>query len=266
MSLISPKLIFLIGLGFVWSLRVASVKHAVENGVSPHVIIEFAMLGIATVMLSILFASKQKLPLTKQAIGFYLITLCLLTVTGVEKPKMFQVVAILIGFAAALLIIFDGVDLSTLSSSNLTWVAIAFCIPLLYALNTTYVAGKWPSYINPLQVAAGQALCISIAIIIASPFSGLWSDVGQIGMQPWPFVGILVSECLGLFLYFALIRSQGAAYMIMANYVAIAFGALGGVFFFDETIGVLSLIAAIILGGAIYLAQRRTTASGITVS
>lgn len=292
MPFISSKLLFLLGLGFVWSLRVASVKHAVENGVSPHVIIEFAMFGIAIVMLGILFATKQKLPFSKQAVTFYfvggtlgmtlpffvealvsphlsvfvlivivmtmpIITLCLLTLTGVEKPKLFQVVAIFIGFSAAILIIFDGVDLVSLGSTGLFWILIAFGVPLLYAINTTYVAGKWPAYINPLQVAAGQALCISLAILIASPFSGLWDDVGQIGLQPWPFVGILVSECLGLFFYFALIRSQGAAYMIMANYVAIAFGALWGVFMFGETIGILSLLAAIVLAAAIYIAQRK---------
>ncbi|MGB0844549.1 MAG: DMT family transporter [Alphaproteobacteria bacterium] len=290
--LFSTKFLFLIGLGFVWSLRVASVKHAVENGVPPQVIIEFAMFGIAAVMLGILFLSKQKLPLTKQAIAFYFIggslgmalpffveavvsphltvfvlivivmtmpimTMTLLSLTGVEKLQGVQILAILIGFAAAMMIIFDGNNLIELSQGNLFWVLVAFGVPLLYAINTTYVAGKWPSYINPLQVAAGQALFISIAVLLASPFSGLWQDIGQISQQPLSFLGVLVAECTGLFFYFALIRSQGAAYMIMANYVAIAFGVFWGAFLFNETIGIISIIAAPVLGLGIYLAQTK---------
>ena len=183
-------------------------------------------------------------------------TLLIVAVIKSEPTKSAQIWSTVIGFIAVLLIAYDTTTINFPSENWLTWISLAMLIPICFAINTVFVASKWPANVDPMQVAGGQALFLAIGILLASPFSGLLSISWPDALLNGPVYGIVAAEAAGLVLYFRLTRQEGANFVSLGNYVTILFGAVIGYLVFDESLSILTAIAAALLVVALQFTKR----------
>lgn len=285
------KYFLLLALGIAWSLRITAIKLIGEDGLAPQITFQLGLFGIAAVMTVALVLRRERLPGGRHMAGFYCIsglfglivpfltetmvapqipvfvfvviittmpvwTLVLVVLTGSETVGRRQVVGIVVGFVAALLIATESFAIEL--GGALTWILFAFLVPICYAGNTVFIASRWPAGISAVQVAAGQALVASAAILIASPFTNLWSNLAMTGLQSATLTAIVALEGIGLFLYLALANREGATFVAQANYVSMAFAAALGIIVFGDSVGPVGLLAAVLLVLAIRMARNRT--------
>lgn len=284
------KYFLLLALGMAWSLRITAIKLIGEDGLAPQITFQLGLFGIAAVMTLALAFRREHLPVGRQIVGFYCIsglfglivpfltetlvapqipvfvfvviittmpvwTLVLVAITRSEVVSGRQVTGIVVGFIAAVLIATESFAIEF--GGALTWILFAFLVPICYAGNTVFIASRWPTGISAFQVAAGQALVASAAILIASPFTNLWSNLAMTGLQSATLATIVALEGIGLFLYLALANREGATFVAQANYVSMAFAAALGIVVFGDTVGMLGLLAAMLLVISIRLSRKK---------
>lgn len=279
-------------LGFLWSARLVAIKAAGLSGVPVYVTVTMAVFGIA-VLFSLLAVLRGVWPprdrlavkfyLLSGALGFILpftlenlaapnlplfvfvvvistmpvITLILATVLGTERPAVAQHLAIGLGFCVALLIACDTARGSSSSSLSWAWVTLAFGVPILYAINTVFVAAKWPRSVDAMQVAHAQALITAAAALAGSMATGVISDL-PLALQNSPAVmAIVLTEGAALLVYLKITREFGASFVSLANYVSLVFAAVLGLLFFGDHLTWLSVAAALTLVAALTLNQRK---------
>ena len=170
----ATKAVLLVLLGFLWAVRIAAIKAAGLSGVPVHVLIVAAALGLAAIFTARAIATSDWPPMRRGTWGFYalsgvmgflapfalesavaphlpvfvfvvviatmpVLALLLSVLTGAERLSIRSVVAVSLGFACAVALLWDTSAKPTASASP-WWVAAAFGVPLLYALNTVFVA------------------------------------------------------------------------------------------------------------------------------
>lgn len=286
-----PKTGLLILLGLLWSVRLSAIKAAGLAGIPVHVVIAVAAIGIAAFFSMRAAWTRDWPPLNPDVLVFYalsgtlgflapfalesavapnlpvflfvviiatmpLVTLALSILAGSERLRAMPVLAVGLGFAGAIAILWDTARTDPSGSSSIWWVAMAFGVPVLYALNTVFVATRWPSIAGPVHVAHAQALIVAVAALIGSLAAGVIADWQLVGLD-MPSVGLIVfGEGLALLVYLRLARDHGATYVSFANYVSMVFAAiLGAVWFGDQLTG-RSIGAALVIIAAVALYQR----------
>lgn len=284
------KLVLLLVLGLSWALRIAAFKIAAERGVPAGIIIQFAVIGILMSLLLISLIRRRMPPRTSLAMRFYVVsgclgfllpfaletivagkipafvfiviistmpvmTLLLSFILRVERASRVKVVAVLLGFGAALLIAWDNTAIGV-ETVSLTWILLAFLVPLFYTLNTVFVASRWPSGVDAVEIATGQAAVVGAAALLAMPFSGLFVDGWVLQRAIAPVVAIVVLETAALLIYLRIVKAYGAIYVSLANYVSMFFGVLIGFFVFFEQPGWVTLFASLILIYSLHLIRK----------
>jgi drug/metabolite transporter (DMT)-like permease len=289
------KFVLLLFLGLGWAARIAAFKIASERGVPAAIVIQFAIIGIL-MSLALVSLLRWRLPSrSRLAMRFYIISGCLgfllpfaletvvagkipafvfIVITStmpvwtlllsfalrVEHANWTKTIAIMVGFASALLIAWDNTAIGS-ETVSLTWILLAFLVPLLYTLNTVFVASRWPSGVDAIEVATGQAAVVGVAALIAMPFSGLFVEGWVLQRALVPVSAIVFLETVSLLIYLRIAKAYGAIFVSLANYVAMFFGALIGFFVFFEQPGWLTLIATVLLIYALHLIRRDGRAS-----
>lgn len=289
------KFVLLLFLGLGWAARIAAFKIASERGVPAAIVIQFAIIGIL-MSLALVNLLRWRLPSRSRiAVRFYIVSGCLgfllpfaleTVVAGkipafvfiviistmpvwtlllsfalrVERANWTKTLAIAMGFASALLIAWDNTAIGT-ETVSLTWILLAFLVPLLYTLNTVFVASRWPSGVDAIEVATGQAAVVGVAALVAMPFSGLFVEGWVLQRALMPVSAIVFLETISLLIYLRIAKTYGAIFVSLANYVAMFFGALIGFFVFFEQPGWLTLIATVLLIYALHLIRRDGRAS-----
>lgn len=283
------KYVLLLALGLAWSLRITAIKLIGEDGLAPQITFQLGLFGIAAMMSVALVVRRERLPAGRQMAGFYCIsglfglivpfltetmvapqipvfvfvviittmpvwTLVLVALTGSETVGGRQAAGIVAGFVAAVLIAADSFAIEF--GGALSWILFAFLVPICYAGNTVFIASRWPAGVSAVQVAAGQALVASAAILIASPFTKLWSNLAMTGLQSATLTAIVALEGFGLFLYLALANREGATFVAQANYVSMAFAAALGIIVFGDAVGPVAVLAAVLLIVAIRMSRK----------
>jgi drug/metabolite transporter (DMT)-like permease len=284
------KFVLLLLLGLGWAARIAAFKIASERGVPAAIVIQFAIIGIL-MSLALVSLLRWRLPSRSRiAVRFYVVSGCLgfllpfaletvvagqipafvfVVITStmpvwtlllsfalrVEHADWTKTIAILMGFASALLIAWDNTAIGT-ETVSLTWILLAFLVPLLYTLNTVFVASRWPSGVDAIEVAAGQAAVVGAAALLAMPFSGLFVEGWVLQRALIPVSAIVLLETVSLLIYLRIAKTYGAIFVSLANYVAMFFGAFIGFFVFFEQPGWLTLIATMLLVYALHLIRR----------
>eukprot|EP00752_Nemacystus_decipiens_P018941 g16997.t1 len=112
-----------------------------------------------------------------------------------------QAIAIAFGFTVALLVASDSVAGSQTGTAQWWWVVAAFAVPLLYAINSLYIASYWPDGIDALQAAQAQSLFMSAAMIVGSLATGLISDWSLVQRHLPAVLGIGLFETLAILVY-----------------------------------------------------------------
>lgn len=281
------KFMLLTLLGLSWAVRIAAFKIAAERGVPPLVTIQLAVIGIVAGLALISILRRKIPPRTPVALRFYALSGCLgfvfpfaletfvaghipafvfiviissmsiwvllLTyILRIEPGSVLKTASIFLGFAAALLIAWDNAT-GNVDAVPLSWILLAFLVPILYTINTVFVASRWPEGIDAIEVATGQALVVGIAVLIAMPFTGLFNDMWLLERATAPVVAIIILETSALLIYLRIIKAYGATFVSLANYVSMLFGAIIGYLLFYEAPGFLTLIASIMLVVSLHL-------------
>jgi len=284
------KLVLLLVLGLSWALRIAAFKIAAERGVPAGIIIQFAVIGILMSLLLISLIRRRMPPRTSLAMRFYVVsgclgfllpfaletivagkipafvfiviistmpvmTLLLSFILRVERASRMKVLAVSLGFGSALLIAWDNTAIGV-ETVSLTWILLAFLVPLFYTLNTVFVASRWPSGVDAVEIATGQAAVVGAAALLAMPFSGLFVDGWVLQRAIAPVVAIVVLETAALLIYLRIVKAYGAIYVSLANYVSMFFGVLIGFFVFFEQPGWVTLFASLLLIYSLHLIRK----------
>ena len=175
-----------------------------------------------------------------------ILTTALAAVTGMEPVNVKGIASVLLGFGAAVMIIWDTAELSADQVSR-HWLLAAPAVPALYAANTVFVASRWPVQVDAINVAHGQALVVSIAALAGSVISGSIFD-WHLATNSIPVVGLICSgEGLALMVYLKLTRDYGPSLVSLANFISLFFAAMIGATYFDDGFTWLSSLAGLLL-------------------
>ncbi len=267
------------------------MKAAGLSGIPPHVVVPISALGIAVFFAFAALVRRSWPPLHREAVIFFavsgalgfvipfvlesmvaprlpvflfiviistmpLITTSIAALLRLELLDRSKVAAVLVGFAAVLLILWDTASDISSARASWIWVLIAFAVPVLYALNTLFVASRWPKSADAVQVALAQALIVSSAALLASLISGRVSEWGLVAENVPAIGAIILGEGFALLLYLKITRDHGATFVALANYVAIFCAAILGALWFGDRISWLSALAALGLVAALSLRNR----------
>lgn len=287
----ATKLALLALLGLLWAVRIAAIKAAGLSGVPVHVVVGVAALGLA-----VLFSARAVLradwpPLTRGLLTFYALTgllgfllpfalesavapklpvfvfvvviatmpimsFALSVAVGSEQVTTRSAFAVGTGFACAVAILWDTAQ-GPAGGASPWWVAAAFGVPLLYALNTVFVASRWPARVGAVQVAHAQALVVGAAALLGTVATELTNDLVLVALDPLALGVIVMGEALALLVYLRITRDHGATWVSFANYVSMAFGAGLGAGLFGDRVGIVTVVAALGIVGSITLYNRR---------
>lgn len=291
----ATKVALLVLLGLLWAVRIAAIKAAGLSGVPVHVVVTIAALGLAAVFTALAVARSDWPPVDRGLSGFYLLsgtfgflapfalegvvaphlpvfvfvvviatmpilTLVLSILTGGERLAPRPVFSVALGFAGAMAILWDTAREGGASAASPWLIAAAFGVPALYALNTVFVARRWPAEAGAVQVAHAQALIVGAAALLGSLATGTAGDLRLAGLN-LPALGlIVVGEALALLVYLRITRDYGATWVSFANYVSMVFAAGIGAVVFGDRITALTVFAALVIVVSVTIYQRRDTA------
>lgn len=285
------KLGLLVLLGLLWSVRLSAIKAAGLAGIPVHVLVVVAAFGIAAFYSIRAVWSRDWPPIDRGVLGFYalsgtlgflapfalesavapnlpvflfvviiatmpIVTLGISILIGIERLRALPILAVMLGFAGAIAILWDTGRADLSGQSNAGWVAAGFGVPMLYAINTVFVAARWPSRAGPVHVAHAQALIVAATVLVGSSASGAITD-WRLARLDLPALGLIVfGEGLALLVYLRIARDYGATYVSLANYVSMIFAAMLGAVWFGDRLTPLSICAAIVIVVAVALYQR----------
>lgn len=288
----------LILLGLLWSVRLSAIKAAGLAGIPVHVVVVIAAIGIAAFFSARAIWSRDWPPFGGEVFVFYslsgtlgflapfalesavapnlpvflfvviiatmpLVTLALSVMIGSESLRALPIVALVMGFAGAVAIIWDTARAGPTELSNAWWTAAAFGVPLLYAINTVFIATRWPISAGTFHVAHAQALLVAVAALLGSIASGTVMDWRLAGLDPSAMGLIVFCEGLALLVYLRIARDYGATFVSFANYVAMIFASILGAIWFGDQLTLLTIGAAIVIIAAVALFQFYVQKSGV---
>jgi drug/metabolite transporter (DMT)-like permease len=287
------KVGLLVLLGLLWSVRLSSIKAAGLSGIPVHVVVAVSTLGIAAFFSGMAVWRGTWPPVSRSTMLFYVfsgtfgfilpfmlesfvapalpvfifvviiatmpvITLIISMTFGHESPSVVPIISVALGFVGAIVILWDTARIIPSGGPSLFWVGVAFGVPTLYALNTVFIATRWPSGVTAVQVAHAQTLIMSAAALFGSLIAGTLAAWGDI-TQNMPAMGlIIVCEGLALLVYLKIAQDHGATYVSFANYISMIFAALIGALVFKEQMTWLSIVAAAAIIGSVTIYQRQT--------
>ncbi len=287
------KVAMLVLLGFLWAVRIVAIKAAGLSGIPVDVVIIVTALGLALLFSFRAVVVSDWPPIDRQVLGFYalsgllgflapfaletavaphlpvfvfivviatmpIMALLLSALAGSETLSGRAILAVLLGFVCAVAILWDT-SVGPAGSVSMWWVGAAFGVPLLYALNTVFVARRWPDGVGATQVAHAQALIIGVAALLGTLTSGHLDALSLALLDPLALGVIVMGEALALLVYLRITRDHGATWVSFANYISMVFGAVLGFVLFGDQIGVLTAVAALGIVASISLYQRPAT-------
>lgn len=288
----ATKVALLVLLGLLWAVRIAAIKAAGLSGVPVHVVVAVAALGIAALFTALAILKAQWPPVGRGLAAFYalsgtfgflasfvlesavaphlpvfvfvvviatmpILTLVLSILTGGERLAWRPVLAVGLGFAGAVAILWDTSRAASAGGVSAWWVAAAFGVPALYALNTVFVAARWPARAGAVHVAHAQALIVAAAALLGSVTTGTIGDWRLAALDMPAILVIVAGEGLALLVYLRITRDFGATWVSFANYVSMIFAAAIGAIAFGDRITPPMVAAALVIVVSVTLYQRR---------
>lgn len=290
------KYALLILLGSLWAARLSAIKWAGLSGIPAFVTVTLAIFGVAIVLILMAIARRTWPPLSRATLVFYvlsgsfgfvlpffleaviaphlpvfvfiviiatmpLLTQILAVAVGLERPNLTQVAVVIAGFAISGLVIWDSTGAADGAATSLRWAGFAFFVPAVYALNTVFIAKRWPKGVDAGSVALGQAIVVALAALFGSVVTGVTSDWSLALVNPWAIALISVLEAAAIVVYLKITNTYGASFVAFANYVSIAIAAPLGAILFGNDIGVVALAGGGMLI-ALLIVKDRASKSG----
>jgi drug/metabolite transporter (DMT)-like permease len=176
-----------------------------------------------------------------------LITLAIVYVLGVERPRLWRGLGLAIGFAGVLLILFARGAGSGAAAGKLIWYLVALITPLALAAGNVYRSLAWPAGSRALPLAtvtlaAAAAGLLSLAVVfqLSGISGGMLTGLGA----GWP---LIVAQSLvtgiGYAFFFRLQQVGGPVYLSQISYVNTGVGVLFAVAVFGEVLPLAAWIA-----------------------
>lgn len=187
-----------------------------------------------------------------------IITLGLVYVLGLEKPRMARVLGLGLGIAGAVIILVardTGTDDSA-SRAPLFWYAAALVTPTVLAIGNVFRTVSWPaSNPTPMQLAtwslaAAAAAIAGVQVLLGPGGAPLTAQLAA----GWPLILVQsLATGVGYALFFKLQRIGGSVYVSQLSYVNTAVGLLCGVLLFAEPLSRWSWIALALTIAGIFI-------------
>lgn len=285
------KTALLVVLGLLWSLRLSAIKAAGQSGIPVYIVVMFSALGIAIFFSVFALMRRDWPPVDRPTLGFYglsgllgflapfaletavgphlpvfvfvviiatmpLFTFVVSALIGQEILRPAPIIAISLGFAGAVAILWDISRDTHSVEVGAWWMLAAFGVPLLYALNTVFIASRWPTHTSPVNVAQAQALIVFAAALLGGAVSGATDAWPLVALNVPAMLMIVLGEGLAMVVYLRITRDYGATYVSFANYASIVFAALIGAGWFEDRLTAVTLGAALAIIGSVVIYQR----------
>jgi drug/metabolite transporter (DMT)-like permease len=188
-----------------------------------------------------------------------LITILIVIAFRTEKVSKAKIMAVLFGFAAAILIILPNAFAEDIAGFG--WTSFAFLSPLTGAIGGVVMARFWPSDLNPLQVAFGCLVCGTLWLTPIAAISGEGAALSvNMDMETVAVVIFLATVGAEFYLFALLTRLGGAVFASCSDFIAICAGLFWGFVFFTEIPTLWMIAAASLSFIALKIAADRTSA------
>ena len=282
----------LIAAGGIWGLVPSLAKLATAEGVNALGATFWQALAGGLLLLGITVSRGRRLYLSRHHIVFYFIcgftgttiptaiifvaageltaglisilialtpiaTYAILLFMGREVFLPVRLLGILLGLVAVVLLVFPGANVGVQAAP--LWIAIALCVPLLYATENVVISVKRPPYSDEISLVAGMLLSSSLVlapvIFLTDNFQPLTvrHDTGQLAI-----LGIATFNVISYVLFLYLVRIAGAVYAAQAGYWSMLLGVAWGMALWDETHTSWVWLAMLLMLGGMFLVKEHS--------
>jgi drug/metabolite transporter (DMT)-like permease len=270
----------LLSTGVLLGLFAPMGKIARESGISAAAWAFAIAGGGALVLLVILMLRRQRVPLDRQHLRYYLITALLAYVIpnlviysaiphlgagmttiyftlspimtlvfsillGTRRPGALGITGIGLGCLGALIVVFSKGQVDR--PADLTWALMALIIPLSLAAGNVYRTIDWPADGVPLVLAMGSNAVAALCLILAALFFDGALPFPMLAINPFLVVAQMALAALMFALFFRLQVAGGPVYLSQIGYVAAATSLIVGVSMLGERYGLITWAGALVI-------------------
>jgi len=273
--------LLLVIMGITWGLQFSMLKLAALDGID-EITILFVMLVIVSVCFTApLIVARRGFALTSERVQFLfitgllgyalplaaavyaaahvpagimtliasftpLVTVAVALAVRSERVSPRRLIAVVLAMISALLVLLPEASLP--GFGVLPWLVLVFVVPLCYGVEGVYVAVRWPDGLDTLQVVAGEAVFAALMVLPFFLGMGQFPDAAQI----WSLGGLAVlvvalSGLIEVFLYFYLIRREGAVFVSFSTFISLFAGIAWGIALFGEVHSAIVWLAVALL-------------------
>jgi drug/metabolite transporter (DMT)-like permease len=287
----------LVTVGTLWGATFSIAKLAITNGVPPLGYGFWQSTGSGLVLLAILALRRERLPMSRRHLLFYLmtgglgisvpnvtfyiviqfvpvgimavvittapiITFVLALLFGLEAWRWRRIGGLMLGLAGALLLVLPAVAAGDALSF---WMILGFVTPLAYSLNSILTARLRPAGGSALSYACGMMLCAGMLqgpVMLAT--GQAWAPGLPLGLPELAIALQIAISASAYVVFFHLVRVAGPVYFSQVGYVVTLTGLLWGFFLFHERLEATVYLATVVIFAGLALVnatgRRRSTA------
>ena len=152
---------------------------------------------------------------------------------GVRPPNRAMIMAVVLGFTGAVMIVASRQSLSLPSAAH--WLLLALIVPVSLAIGNVFRTAYWPAKATPLQIGAASNLMAAPLLLIAAHVNMGHMDVTPLLQNPMLVLAQWLVSLVMFSLFFRLQWIGGPTYLSQIGYVAAAVSLVFGVAVFHET-------------------------------
>ncbi|MEL6288518.1 MAG: DMT family transporter [Pseudomonadota bacterium] len=280
-------------MGASWGLQLVLIKVAAVDGFEEFAILTVALLTLAPLYAMALAIRRQLFLPSGQHLWFFfvsgtlgytvplvavafaaralpagliaaivaltpMVTVIGAAVLGTERIGWLRRVAVGFGLVASALLLAGDVALPAPG----LWVllVVAFLAPLAYGFDAIYVGARWPGDLNALQVVTGEAAVSGVVLLMLTLFLGDFSSFGggwSVGHSA--VAGFVAVSVIEVFLFFYLVRTEGAVLVSFGNIISLVTGIFWGALIFGERLPAVVWVSvgALVIGLLLVAADAR---------
>ncbi|HKY95286.1 MAG TPA: DMT family transporter [Kiloniellales bacterium] len=272
--------------GTLWGITFPLSKIGIEGGIHPFAYGVWVAGLSSAVLLALVFARGQRLPLGAAHLRLYLvtglfgqalpnmayyfyiphmpaglaaviittsplITFVLALLLSIERFNAVRAFGVACGFSGALMLVLPGSALP--SPETLGWVLLAFATPFFYAGSNIAMATLRPDALGAPAMAAGMFLASFLAQLPVLAISGEWYLLlPPTAPRDWALIAQVGCSITAHVLYLTIMPRFGLVFVSQVGYVVTLAGILWGLAFFGETLSPWVYgAAAVIMGGVV---------------
>jgi len=177
-----------------------------------------------------------------------------------RRPEVWEFIGLALGLFGVLIIILLHHEIHIGQQPPMIWFALAFITPLSLSLGNVYRSIAWPADETPVTLAALSLAAAAIFVLVPAAVWHAYSSDSHmltlIGAGWWIVTAQSLASGLGYFFFFRLQKVGGPIYLSQISYVNTMVGVAGAALFFNEPIGVTTLLAVALIFSGVALVNR----------